>query len=75
MKMKKLKSIALIFLAAFLLGSCSGDDEDEKGRIDTMTEEAGKEAVRWIKTPIEKAQNVADKEEERVKEFDERNKE
>ncbi len=71
--MKILKSIVIILMSAVLLYSCSGDDE--KGRIETKTEEIGKEAVRMIKTPIDKAQAVADKEEERAKEIDERNKE
>ena len=47
----------------------------EKGKIEAMTEKAGQEAVKAIKTPIEKAQTVADKEAQRAKEMDERKQE
>jgi len=72
--MKCIKTCLVLFLAAVLLCSCSSNDEEEKeGRIETMTKEIGQEAVRAIKTPIEKAQAVADEQEERAREMDERN--
>jgi len=74
--MKNYKTTLLMLLCAALLWSCSGDKEKEAeaGKIDTMTKEIGQEAVRMIKTPIDKAQAVADKEEQRARELDERNK-
>jgi PBP1b-binding outer membrane lipoprotein LpoB len=71
------KSVLIAFAAAMLLCSCSsGDDEEkEKGKIEAMTEKAGQEAVKAIKTPIEKAQTVADKEAQRAKEMEERKQE
>jgi len=68
------KTLIITLAAASLLGACSSDNDKEpqKGKIETMTEAAGKEAVRMIKTPIEKAQAVADKEEQRAKEMDEK---
>jgi hypothetical protein len=52
--------------------SCSNgnNSEEEKGKIETMTEEIGQEAVRMIKTPIDKAQAVADQEEKRAREME-----
>ena len=71
------KSVLIAVAAAILLCSCSSgnDDEKKKGKIEAMTEQAGQEAVRAIKTPIEKAQTVADKEAQRAKEMEERNQE
>ena len=64
----------MVGLTATLLCACSGDSEKEAktGKIDTMTKEVGQEAVRMIKAPIEKAQAVADEQEKRAKELDER---
>ena len=74
--MKSRKTIILLFLAATLLCACSTDKEAENkpGKIDTMTKEIGQDAVRAIKTPIEKAQAVADEQEKRAREMDERSK-
>lgn len=72
--MYSFKTIMIVALATVLLGACSGDNEAETkpGKIDTMTKEAGQEAVRMIKTPIEKAQAAADIQEKRAQEMDER---
>lgn len=71
--MTSLKTLTLLAITATLLCSCSGDKEKEAepGKIETMTKEMGQEAVRMIKTPMEKAQAVADQEEKRAKEMDE----
>lgn len=63
------KKSVLVLATLFLITACSSGD-DEKGKIETMTEKAGQEAVRVIKTPIDKAQAVADKEEQRARELD-----
>lgn len=75
--MRLLQSILMIPVAAFLLCSCSNGDngEEEKDRIETMTEEIGREAVRTIKTPIEKAQAVAEQEEQRARDTERANSE
>ena len=72
--MKSHKTIVMLFLSLFILCSCSGDNEKEAktGKIDAMTKEVGQEAVRMIKTPIDKAQAVADKEKKRAQEMDDR---
>lgn len=72
--MSTLKTIILLVLAATLLVACSGDNEKESkaGKIDTMTKEIGQEAVRAIKTPMEKAQAAADQVEKRTQEIDNR---
>lgn len=71
--MQHCKAILILFIAAILMCSCSdGGNEEEKGKIQTMTEEIGQEGVRMIKTPIDKAQAVADQEEERAREMDDR---
>ncbi|MCL7487128.1 MAG: hypothetical protein M8357_02995 [Desulfobulbaceae bacterium] len=73
--MTTLKAVILLIISATLLCSCSGDNEKngETGKIESMTKEMGQEAVRVIKTPIEKAQAVADKEEKRTDEMNDRN--
>jgi PBP1b-binding outer membrane lipoprotein LpoB len=70
--MTTLKTVILLIISAALLCACSGDNEknDETGKIESMTKEIGQEAVRVIKTPIEKAQAIADKEEKRANEMD-----
>lgn len=69
--MRFMQSAMTILIAATLLWSCSGgNDEEKKGKIGTMTEEIGQEAVQAIKTPLEKAQAVADQEEQRARETD-----
>jgi hypothetical protein len=72
--MKSRKTIIMLFLSSILLYACSGDNDKETkaGKIDTMTKEIGQEAVRMIKTPIEKAQAVADEEKKRAQEMDDR---
>lgn len=71
--MYQLKAGILLVITATLFCACSGDNEKEgePGKIDTMTREAGQEAVRMIKTPIDKARAIADKEEQRARELDE----
>ncbi len=70
--MKSYKTIIMLFLSALLLGACSGDDDKESkpGKIDTMTKEIGQEAVRTIKTPINKAQAAADQAAKQAQETD-----
>ena len=74
--MKSRKTIMILFLSSILLCACSSDNEKESkpGKIDTMTKEVSQEAVRMIKTPIEKARAVAEKEEDHNQELKEINK-
>lgn len=71
MPIRKISMIAVA--AALLLWSCSDNNEQEKekGKIETMTEQAGQEAVRAIKTPREKADTAADAASQRAKEMNE----
>lgn len=75
--MRFIKSALIAVAAVMLLCSCSSgnDEEKEKGKIEAMTEKAGQEAVKAIKTPIEKTQTAADVAEKRAKEMDERKQE
>lgn len=61
----------MLFLSTILLYACSEDNEKETkmGKIDTINKEMSQKAIRMIKDPIEKAQAVADKEEERGQEL------
>ena len=62
----------MLFLSSILLYACSSDNDKETkaGKIDTMTKEIGQEAVRMIKTPIDKAQAVADQAAKQAQETD-----
>ncbi|MDY0351041.1 MAG: hypothetical protein RBR09_07295 [Desulfobulbaceae bacterium] len=73
--MRLIKSALTILIAALMWSCSNGGSEEEKGKIQTMTEEIGQEGVRMIKTPIDKAQAAADQEEQRVREMDRLNKE
>jgi hypothetical protein len=63
--------IGVVLLSGAFLG-CSDKKEPptEKGAIQKMTEEAGKEAVKQIRTPIDKARSVAKQQEDQTKEMD-----
>lgn len=66
--------LVAVMLSALLFVSCSQEEKaDEPGKIETMTKEIGQEAVRMIKTPVDKAQAVADREEQRARDMDQRN--
>ncbi len=60
MKKRVIWFAAALFIFSSLLSSCtkSDTDETEKGAIDRMTEEAGKEMADRITDPIEKARNA-----------------
>ncbi len=65
-------SIALFFSCTIFF-SCSKkeDKEPKKGRIDKMTDHAAEVIVEKIKTPIDRARSVKEKEKERMKGIDE----
>jgi hypothetical protein len=71
-----IKVLAYCLMGATLLSGafwgCSDKKEPpaEKGAIQKMTEEAGKEAVKQIRTPIDKARSVAKQQEEKNKEVE-----
>ncbi len=62
--------VLAVFLAAALLQACSNNPEAEsepqKGVIEEMTDNAAKEVVNRIRTPLNKARSAADQEEERL---------
>ena len=60
-------------IALLLIISCSGegDEEGNGSAIDRATKEVADEAVKRIKTPIEKAEAVKDIEEARHEKFEE----
>jgi hypothetical protein len=64
------------FIFCLTLSTCSKgkDAESEKGAIDKITERAAETATKKIKTPIDKARSVQEKEEERMKAMDEASK-
>jgi hypothetical protein len=49
---------------------CS-ESESEKGTIEKMTDRAAKEMVNRIRTPINKARSVKDRQEDRFNDMDE----
>ena len=75
--MRFIKAALIAVIATLLLCSCSSDNDQkkEKGKIEAMTEKAGQDAVKAIKTPVEKAQTAADVAEKRAKEMAEQKQE
>jgi outer membrane murein-binding lipoprotein Lpp len=65
---------ALLFGGVVLL-ACSNnkeaESESEKGRIEKMTDKAAKKMVNRIRTPINKARSVKDRQEDRLNDMDE----
>jgi hypothetical protein len=64
-------AVAMGCLLLFFSASCS-KGPDEKGRIEKMTEEAGKAAVDRIKTPIDKATEAKAQQEKKDRQTSER---
>ena len=68
--------LALLFVSVALL-TCSNnkeaesESESEKGTIEKMTDRAAKEMVNRIRTPINKARSVKDRQEDRLNDMDE----
>ena len=62
-----------LFLSCTIFFACSKkeDKEPEKGKIDKMTDHAAEVIVEKIKTPIDRARSVKEKEKERMKGIDE----
>jgi hypothetical protein len=60
---------AILLSGAFWGCSDKKEPPAEKGAIQKMTEEAGKEAVKQIRTPIDKARSAAKQQEDQVKEM------
>jgi hypothetical protein len=76
MKKTLFTSLIVSLIAAILLtGAFSGcsdrkEPPPEKGAIRQMTDEAAKEAVNQIRTPINKARSAAKQQEEKNRELD-----
>lgn len=67
-----LPAVILLFFMAFA-GCSKQDDEqavEEKGRIEKMTDEAADQAVKKIRTPIEKARDTGNLGDQRMEEMD-----
>jgi hypothetical protein len=62
---------SVIFCLSFSSCSKAKDKESGKGAIDKMTDRAAEIAVKKIKTPIDKARAIQEKEGERTKAMDE----
>jgi hypothetical protein len=73
--MKKMMTycVLALFLSGTGLLACSNNKEaeSEKGRIEKMTDKAAKKMVNRIRTPINKARSVKDRQEDRLKDMDE----
>ena len=63
----------LLFFSSTIFFACSKKEEKvpEKGKIDQMTDHAAEVIVDTIKTPIDRARSVKEKEKERAKNIDE----
>jgi len=71
--MKKVLSyclIGLVLVSGAFVGCSDKKEPAEKGAIEKMTEETAREAVKQIRTPIDKARSVAKQQEEKNKEMD-----
>jgi hypothetical protein len=62
---------SVIFCLSFSACSKAKDEESGKGAIDKITDRAAESAVKKIKTPIDKARAIQEKEGERTKAMDE----
>ena len=62
---------SVVFCLSFSACSKAKDEESGKGAIDKMTDRAAERAVKKIKTPIDKARAIQEKEGERTKATDE----
>ena len=75
--MKKMMTYCVfaVFLSGAALLACSNnkeaESESEKGTIEKMTDKAAKEMVNRIRTPINKARSVKDRQEDRLNDMDE----
>ena len=73
--MKKIVTFLAIavFISCTIFFACSKkeDKEPEKGKIEKMTDHAAEVIVEKIKTPIDRARSVKEKEKERMKGIDE----
>lgn len=73
-----LKVVCVLTICSFLIfhAGCTKKDEqqaaetEEKGRIEQMTDKAADEAVRKIRTPINKARNTKDYGDDRMEAMD-----
>lgn len=72
--MKKIASCFCVFLVFFVgFVSCSDKKEaapEQKGAIEEMTDQAAKEAMEKIRTPIEKARSVDDIQKNRLSDIE-----
>ena len=75
--MKKMMTYCVfgLLLGGAVLLACSNNNEaeaeSEKGMIEKMTDKAAKEMVNRIRTPINKARAVKDRQEDRLNDMDE----
>ena len=69
-----LSMVVTIFCITFSACSKKENAATEKGKIEQMTEKAGKEAAEAIQQPINKARDIQKNAEEKVKELDESSK-
>ena len=73
MKKMLLYAVIALLLSSATLLSCSKNKEaeSEKGIIETVTDKTAKEVVRRIRTPIEKARSVKNRQEDRLSDMEE----
>ena len=72
--MRKILFYTFTFLfLCFWISACSngGENEQEKGAIEKMTERTVHDMVEKIQTPIDRAKNAKETEEDRAKKMDE----
>ena len=68
-----IRLMLLLVMGCCLSVACSDhkDQDSEKGVIEQMTEKAGKKMADAIKTPVNKARDVKDLAEDRLKDMEE----
>ena len=73
MKKMLLYAVIALLLSSTTLLSCSKNKEaeSEKGTIETVIDKTAKEVVRRIRTPIEKARSVKNRQEDRLSDMEE----
>lgn len=72
-KRKSMKNLLLILMTVFFLSACSGDAEEsttERANYAKQSAQIGHDAAQSIKVPMDRAENMVDMENQRLREYE-----